>query len=210
MRFITFLLLITSVTTLLTAQEKTTSSAQEEINNFKNGAAVVRLYMNKPKVDLLKKSIAGAVNNQEKRDLENMLSTHLSEREAYKSKVIEAFSKNFKFTKLYFINDYDIVRLKNGERSGLFLNYKGDLDPSITMDADHYLIFARGQNDNQIELIKPDNQPLPTSFPTKYNRNIGSMFKLIFQPKDKLTESVIKLNQGLKKYHSKMNEEGDS
>jgi hypothetical protein len=181
------------------------SSAKDIMNKYKNGAAIVRLYMNKPKTDLLHKSIASTDNPIERKALQKMLDEHLTSREKYKLKIIKAFIENYKFAKTYFIYDYNIVKLNEGIRSGIFLNDKGDIDNSITMSENNYLIFKRGNDDNKIELISPDNQALPSIIPTKYNRNIGSIFSQLFNPKDELSESIEKLNKAHFKLHDKLN-----
>jgi hypothetical protein len=71
------------------------SSNNDIINEYKNGAAVVRLYVNKPKSDLLSKSIAQAESKEEKSTLQKMLDQHVADRNIYKKKVIKAFIEKY-------------------------------------------------------------------------------------------------------------------
>jgi hypothetical protein len=85
------------------------------------------------------------------------------------------------------------------------LDENGEVDEKIEMKEAFYLIFKRGQNDESLELISSDNSALPSTFPTKYNRSIGSLLSIIFSPKDALPESLKKLSQAHNKYYQKAN-----
>jgi hypothetical protein len=177
-----------------------TTSGEEEINKLKNGAVVVRLYMNKPKTDILTKSIKGAENAKEQKQLQKQLDDHLSDREKYKAKTIKAFKDNYTFSKIYYVYDYNIHKLKEGTKSGIFLNTSGEIDNTISMSEEDYLVFARGQNDDSVILQSNDGRQLPAAFPTQYNRGVGSIFSILFSPKDKLAESIVKIDKALFKY----------
>jgi hypothetical protein len=182
-------------------QQKT--SALELIENLKNGAAIVRLYVNKPKVDLLQKSINDSRTPEaEKKELEKILADHQLDRELYVKHVIKAFKENYTFSKVYFMYDYDQKKLKDGVRSGIFLDENGRLDNSITLEEQHFLIFGRGNNDDIILISQLNGEPLPSEFPASYKRSIFSIFSFVFST-DKLSDYVEKLNGKLKKFYVK-------
>ncbi len=189
------------VSTLAFSQQKTT--AGDLITNLKNGAAIVRLYMNKPKIDILNKSINdGKTSLESKKTLQNMLDEHRADRNEYVHRVIKAFKENYTFSKVYFMYDYDHKKLKEGIKSGIFLNDQGIQDPSIVLLEDHFLIFARGNNDDSIIISQLNGEEMPKEFPVTYKRSIINLFSMVFST-DKLGDFVGKLNQKLKKFYAK-------
>lgn len=193
--------MVFSFTCSVYGQQKT--SALELIENLKNGAAIVRLYVNKPKVDMLQKSINDARTPEaEKMALEKILADHQLDRELYVKRVIKAFKENYNFSKVYFMNDYDQKKLKDGVRSGIFLDENGRLDSSIKLEEQHFLIFGRGNNDETIHISQLSGEPMPSEFPTSYKRSIFNFFSYVFST-DKLSDYVKKLNEKLKKFYFK-------
>jgi hypothetical protein len=195
------LLIVFSFTCSSYGQQKT--SALDFIENLKNGAAIVRLYVNKPKMDMLQKSINDArTPESEKKALEKILADHQMDRELYVKHVIKAFKENYTFSKVYFMYDYDQKKLKDGVRSGIFLDANGKLDSSIELEEQHFLIFGRGNNDETILISQLNGEPLPSEFPTSYKRSIFNFFSYVFST-DKLSDYVKKLNDKLKKFYVK-------
>ncbi len=176
------------------------TTANDMIINLKKGAAVVRLYMNKPKIDMLKKTIDDKDTDIELREnLRKTLKDHLKDRESYKKNVISAFKRNYNFSKVYFMNDYDIGLLKSGEKKGYFLNDDGEIDGEIVLNEDFFLIFGKGRNDDEIEISQINGQEMPYAFPKTYNRSVIDIFSFIFS-KNKLDNYVEKLNDKLDRY----------
>jgi hypothetical protein len=161
--------------------------------------------MNKPKADLLNKSINDPyATTEEKERLTKALNKHLQEREYYKLNTIMAFKNNYNFSKLYFINDYDIKKLNGGQKSGLFLNDNGIIDPNISMNEDFYLILGRKNNDETWAFIDPSGESLPTEFPVTYNKSILSILKAVFGS-NSLNEFITGINKKLHSFYSKKN-----
>jgi hypothetical protein len=199
-RFI-LIVVATFLSVVLFSQQNTT--AGELIANLKNGAAVVRLYMNKPKVDMLTKSIKDDKTNESYRKAaQKMLDKHQSDRAIYVQQVIKAFTEKYTFSKVYFMYDYDQKKLKEGVKSGIFLNGKGLKDSTIVLKESHFLIFGRGHNDESIIISQLNGEEMPKEFPVTYKRSIVDLFSFIF-PNDKLGNFVAKLNQKLKKFYTK-------
>ncbi len=200
-RILYFIVAVFISNTVLGQSKVSTSS--ELIENLKNGAAVVRLYMNKPKVDMLQKSINDErTGANEKMALQKMLNEHQEDRAAYVQRTIKAFNDNYNFSKVYFMYDYDQKKLKEGVKLGIFLNESGNLDPSIVLNEEHLLIFGRGSNDDSVVISQLNGEEMPKEFPTTYKRSVIHLFSFVFS-KDKLGNFVGKLNQKLKKFYFK-------
>jgi hypothetical protein len=199
-RFV-FIIAASFVSSVVFCQQNTT--AEELIANLKNGAAIVRLYMNKPKSDMLVKSINDDKSTESyKKAVQKMLDEHQSDRAAYVLHVIKAFKQNYTFSKVYFMYDYDQKKLKDGIKSGIFLNEIGVPDPSIVLTESHFLIFGRGNNDESIIISQLNGEEMPKEFPVTYKRTVFDVFSFVFST-DKLSNFVGKLNQKLKKFYTK-------
>ena len=186
------------------------STAETSIVALKNGAAIVRIYMNKPKSDLLNKTINnGQLEEKNRKSLEKTLADHEEDRKKYKKRVINAFRSKYTFTKLYFIHDYDQKRLKSGEKSGFFLNDNGEVDNNIVLDQANYFIFGRGNDDNTFIVFDKDGLALPKAFPDRYNRNVFQGMVSAFSNEDKLINYVSNLNKKHKTYLRKVKDEED-
>jgi hypothetical protein len=195
------ILLFLFISSSVFAQE---TSSKEIIKNLKNGAAIVRLYMNKPKVDFLKKAIdSDKVSEKDKAAFKKNLEYHLKDRETYKSKVIKTFSQYYDFSKLYFIHDYDAKKLIEGTKDGIFLNQNGEVDPSITLTESHSFIFGRGNNDKTVILSNIDGSSLPKDFPVTHNRSLAGILDLILG-KDKFKIHIEEINKGLYSFEKKL------
>lgn len=181
---------------------QTNSTAEDYILQLKNGAAVVRLYMNKSKTDLLTNSLNNPkLNNKERAEIQKALDRHLTEREAYKLRLIQYFDSLYNFSKVYFIADYDHERLMKGERKGFFINANGNVDESIVLNENYYLIFGRGDSDEKIIIKQPNGRPMPQGFPDSYNPNIYQAIKSIFNGIDRLGSDIKHINKKLFQFY---------
>ena len=192
------------LTNALVGQEKveTKSLAEEYIYNLKNGATIVRLYMNKPKMDVLKKSINDPSLSKEKQvKLKKQLDDHVIERQDYVIKTIHAFDSIYDFSNVYYIYDYDQKRFTSGERSNIFVGIDGEIDNKRTMMEENYLFLGRGGNDESFVFFQPDGKPMPNSFPDRYSPNIIQGIVGIFYS-DKLGRYIYKLNEKLHNYYN--------
>jgi hypothetical protein len=173
----------------------------QKIEELKNGVALVRLYMNKPKVDMLQKTINDdKTDTNTKASLKRTLDAHIADRNNYKMKVIKAFTEKYNFSKVFFMYDYDQKKLKEGIKSGYFLDNNGEVDPSISIENKSFLIFGRGNNDETVVISQLSGEPLPKGFPVDYKPSILGIFNAVF-PKDKLGNYISKLNKKLKNFY---------
>lgn len=100
-----------------------------QINQLKNGALVVRLHNNKTLVDGLKKM--GKADLAAQKELEMM---------AVNKNILMAFTRYYKFSKVYFFFSNNSDTLLKGARSGIFLDTNLIVDPNIEMKETFYLL----------------------------------------------------------------------
>lgn len=184
--------------------DETKSLSEEYIYGLKSGATVVRLYMNKPKMDVLAKAINNpALSEDKKKELQKQLDQHITERKAYINKTINAFDSIYDFSNVYFIFDYDQKRFQNGERKNIFVSEEGEISSRITMKENFYLLLGRGGNDETFIFYQPDGREMPTDFPDRYNANIFQGIIGLFK-KDKLGNYIHRLNEKLHLYYNRV------
>lgn len=185
-------------------QVETKSLSEEYIYKLKSGAAIVRLYMNKPKMDVLTKAInRPAVSEKQKVELQKQLDDHIIERKAYVIKTINAFDSIYDFSNIYFIYDYDQKRFQNGERKNIFVGQEGEINSRITMNETFYLLLGRGGNDETFVFYQPDGKEMPIGFPDRYNANIFQGIAGLFK-KDKLGNYIHRFNEKLHMYYNRV------
>jgi hypothetical protein len=179
------------------------TSAEDYIQKLKSGALLVRLYMNKPKIDLMESNLSNPnINENKKNKIKKLLKSHIEDRLAYKTKVISIFKSEYQFSKVFFIHDYDYKKFLNGEK-GLLLNEKGEYDNALNLDS-NFLLGTRGDNDNTIIILQKSGDEMPKSFPSRYVRNAITGLISLFDNKDNLKDYVSKLNKKLENYHAKV------
>lgn len=103
-----------------------------QINQLKDGALVVRLKTNQTLIDELTK----------KGDTKTALEKQ-KEQYAINKNTIHAFKDYFNFCKVYFVSSNFSDSLLNGARTGFFLDSNLNIDPSIKMNENFYLIAER-------------------------------------------------------------------
>ena len=179
------------------------STAAEQLMQLRKGSLVVRIYMNKNKIDLLQKAIQDPATSAEKREsLSKTLKDHLEDREANKKKVIQAFKNHYTFSKVLFIHDYEQKNLKGLASSAIFLNEHGVVDPNIKMENDFYLLAGRGNNDESFVIYTAEGSAMPAHVPDRYNRNVFEGLVALLK-KDKIGNYIDKLNEAMTaKYRS--------
>lgn len=197
------ILSLTFNSSVLCQKEANLTSAEESIKLLKSGALLVRLYMNKPKSDLMESNIKNSgVDEVKRQKIKKLLEEHNEERHEYKLKTISSFQKNYDFSKVFFIHDYDYKKFLNGEK-GLLLSAEGAYDKSLSIDSIYYLAI-RGNSDDVVIISQKNGDAMPKGFPDKYNRNVLAGIFAIVDNKDNLSDYISKLNTKLKKYYYKV------
>ncbi len=102
------------------------------INLLKNGALIVKIKSKDKRI-------------QKYRDLgqEKVAKRLEKEVEQETKQIIDAFNKHYDFSKVYFMHSRDSKKLINGDKSGYFLNANLEIDNSIVLDTEDYLIFEK-------------------------------------------------------------------
>lgn len=178
-------------------QDLSKSTAAEQLMKLRKGSLVVRIYMNKNKIDILQKAIQDPGTTEEKRRaLSQTLKDHLEDRETNKKMVIQAFKNHYTFSKVLFIHDYEQKNLNGIQTGAIFLNDQGVVDPGIRMETDFYLLAGRGNNDASFIIYAADGQSMPSHFPDRYNRNVFEGLVALFK-KDKIGNYISNLNDNL-------------
>lgn len=117
-----------------------------QIQNLRFGALVVRLQNNQRKVDALRK-----VGEQ------NLANEVIAAAQFYNKLMIRAYTKEFKFCKVYFIYSQVSDSLLNGTRKGIFLDSTLKVNPSINMTENFYIIAEKDYVYNSsIGFVKED------------------------------------------------------
>jgi hypothetical protein len=108
-----------------------------QINQLKNGALVVRLKTNKLAIDELNK--AGKTDLARQKELESFAINKIT---------MIAFRDYFNFCKVYFLSSNFSDSLLNGARSGIFLDTNMNVDPTLKMTENFYLLAERDYSYN--------------------------------------------------------------
>jgi hypothetical protein len=117
-----------------------------QINQLKNGALLVRLHTNKNVIESLKKM--GKADLATRKELELM---------AVNKNIVMAFTRFYKFSKVYFFFSDRSDTLLKGARSGIFLDTNLVIDPKIEMKENFYLLAEQDDAYNSsIGFVKED------------------------------------------------------
>ncbi len=117
-----------------------------QIQNLRFGAVVVRLQNNQRKIEALQKA------GKPQLALEVMAAAKF-----YNKLMIRVYTKEFNFCKVYFMYSQSSDSLLNGARSGIFLDSTLNVNPSITMTENFYIIAEKDYVYNSsIGFVKED------------------------------------------------------
>lgn len=171
-----------------------------QINELKEGAVVVRLKNNKLLLDQLKK--AGKEDMAERKVLEQY---------AINKNTMMAYKDFLVFCKVYFIYSNSSDSLLNGARSGIFLDTNLNIDPSIRMQENFYLLAERDYGYNSsIGFVKEDSartitekgnavRQMSVVLKNKYGHQLKSPFPYQIKEKNYLDESGFDFPIGVSK-----------
>jgi hypothetical protein len=143
--------------------------------------AIVRLYVNKPKLDFLKSALNNGKTKKDSLYYEKEIKKHLEDRLLYTQKVIYHFRQNYVPTQMIkFIPDsLWIDFIKNIERP-YFLNEQGTLSSEIIQpNSLNYYVIARGNFDEDFIAIDQRGNRLLPPFPSKIRHSILSKLNTV-------------------------------
>jgi hypothetical protein len=144
-----FLLLLGSLQTNLWAQrddipllKERQDFASQSIQELKeSGAIVLRLKTYHRKLSILEKTLSNSqLKTAQRRRYQKIYDGVVGRRDAFNESLKHSFTKNFTFCPVYVMYDTCSKELKNGVRTGIFLNEKGELDSSIQLDEKHVFV----------------------------------------------------------------------
>jgi hypothetical protein len=174
------------------------TSAESAIVDLKEGAAIVRLYMNNPKLVKLReiKNRPGT-SKEERNRMDIEIDKHIQDRRDYAKQVIQNFTEYYDFSQVYFMPDSLFREFLNGRRDGIFLNDNADLDPESHLEIEQFLIFGRGNRDEDFIVLRRDGTSMPSAFPDRANFNVVNGVTLLFG--NRMRKTIERLN---KNHHS--------
>lgn len=177
--------------------------AEQAIYDLHNGTAIVRLYMNKPKVRRLEEMLSrNNLSDKDRARLQKQMDAHIKDRTTYAVKTIKAFHKHYNFTRVLFIPDYLTNELYKGATSGIFFNDKAEIDPYIKLETTNFFIIGRENRDEDFVVLDARGKPLPPGFPSKVSLTVIDGIGLLFERR--LPKTLKKLNNRHHKFYNEV------
>lgn len=182
--------------------------ANWQIHQLKDsGALIVRLKSNQKLLQILKEK-----NQQQTiKQIQNETNTH-------NKIILQSFKKQYNFSPVYFIYDYATTELLKNKKSKIFLNENLEIDTTITLKENFYLIadiFAP-VIESKLPLLPdtvasktsesgPANKTAAILLKNKYNLQLKHPFPYMVNGYNilKFEKYVLKLNQKLHKFLEK-------
>ncbi|MCF8247920.1 MAG: hypothetical protein K9J37_22305 [Saprospiraceae bacterium] len=182
-------------------------SANEAMEVLKNGTLVVRLSTNVRKIAALEKMVANTTREKDRQRFEKMLAETQEDTRNHNLWLMEAFQKNYTFSKLLFMPDTAAISLKGGVRKGIFYSPELQIDPSLSLESDFLVAFNGNNTSDQktgnegINVLDQNMQTLSAPFPFFTGRtSIRRMFEETFNKTTELDhykQLVMKFQQKL-------------
>ena len=193
--------------------------AERAIEDLENGSLVLRLKSKRNKIRELNKLLANPdlnVNNVLKSRLKKKLERTIADRDRYNLILIKAFETHYTFSDVYYMYDTATISLRDGERKGIFLNEKMELDPSIEMKEGPFFIMRGGNTDNTtttgisgLVVMNAELEDMQRPFPYfTRSKKIDNFFRRLFFPKkfigSNANDAVKQFERNLYKYAAKV------
>ncbi len=192
--------------------------AEQAIEDLKGGTLILRLKSKHNKISKLKELLANPnLKDATKDRLNNNLKTTIDEKDRFNSSLIEAFETYYNFSNVFYMYDTASVDLKDGQRSGIFLNKNLELDPSIKIPSGKFFVIKIGTTDSSTTtgveaLVLMDEKFMDLAPPFPYYVRINSISRLftrIFNHRNLVrkdsTAIVQKLERKLNRYAELVN-----
>lgn len=153
-------------------------TAKESLTALQNGVLVVRLDMQKNKIDAYQQAIdSGKLSAKDFDSMNSKLAELQKDRIQYKNNVIKAFSENYLFSKVVFIENQDFKNFINGED----VKIEGrEADRSLLKTSENIYYLIKGNSDSQWIIVNQDfKRP---AFPSKFSQSPFYKFLLLLSP----------------------------
>jgi hypothetical protein len=135
--------------------------------SLREGTLVVRLQSNARKIQELEKALSDTLlGGAQRQRLQDMLSETQAQTPKESRDIMKAFDGNYNFSKVLFFYDTASVRLLTGEKQGYFLNRDLQVDSSLSLEGEDWLmIYFRHQSPSLFKLLDNRLQPVRQPFP---------------------------------------------
>ena len=153
-------------------------TSQEALNTLKNGVLVIRLDMQKNKIEHLKEKIANeSLDSTSLANYKTKLVKLTDERARYKQNFIKSFDVYYNFSEVCFIESQDFKIFQEGDFS-----YCTD-DQITSLEDSNYLVLLKGSRDSHWIIRDRDLKPIKGRFPDEIKRAIAPWhaFSLVFE-----------------------------
>lgn len=192
--------------------------AVQAIKELKDGTMILRLKSKNNKITKLNELLAApTLNDVNRLKITEELEETIAERDNYNQTLIDAFDKYYSFSKLYLMYDTASISLKNGVRSGIFLDKSLNPDPTIEIPEGPFYLVRTGTTDSSsttgvaaIVIMDRHLKDMLRPFPYYVRTNdLGRIFTRIFNHnklvKRDASKVVQKLEKNLRKFFTEIN-----
>lgn len=157
---------------------------------IKAKVAIVRLYMNGPKINFLTKQLSNSeLSVKDRQSIQEQLDLHLLDRKIYSQNIISDFEKYFNASQTYFVPDnlWTVFLESKNRESVYFLNSKGELDSSIQLPGNKaYYVIGRVNEDYDFQIYDQEGFKVPSPYPSTTKHNLISKLKSVFGDEGKI------------------------
>ena len=201
LKSVCFALLMIFVSHCIGAQSNDVSA----IKSLSNGVLVVRLDMQKNKIEAYKTSVAsGKLKAKDAERMQSNLAEIENERKAYKENVMKAFTENYSFSKIAFIENDEFKAF----RLGNLVNIDADEETKKQLSSGENIFYLiKGRTDAQWIIVDQDFKRPSSPFPNAFGIGLNRILNLFTGKKDHFIENqehlAKKINKKLTKFYNK-------
>ncbi len=136
------------------------------ITSLKKGVMVIQIPCEKRKLSVLEKQAKNEADPVKKDKYSNELANYKEYLKFIQKSLMEAASKEYKFSRYLFLPDSAVVAFKNGKRDNIFINDSFEFVNETEIEENELVLFLRGQRYYDFLYIhKWDNAYPPEPFP---------------------------------------------
>jgi hypothetical protein len=162
-------------------QSQTNSDINFTVNEK---VAIVRLYMNGPKITYLTKQMTNSeLSVKDRQAIKEQLDLHLLDRKIYSQNIISDFENYFSVSQTYFVPDNlwsEFLEEKN-RQGPYFLNKNGEIDSSIQLPSNKaYYVIGRVNDDYDFQIYDEEGFKVPPPYPSTTKHSLLSKLKSVF------------------------------
>ncbi len=172
--------------TTLTAQLATSKNAQQiaikSIEQIEDKGLIVKLYTQQTTIDAMKEKMAS--NPKLKATYQKKLKSIISTRNQENEFLIKAFKKQYNFSKVYFIPDYNFKAFVNGESGSLFWNEDLEEVEISGLDGDFVVLSRNFGSRYDWKVCNKALEVVPNPFPNYFSMKpvVVQFFMGLFAP----------------------------